>query len=216
MIKTQPITPVQYKAFQEAYDVFNRELFGKNLPHVLVTLQRKSGARGYFSPQRFHGRTVDTIAHELAMNPDTFIGRTDEEVLSTLAHEMVHVWQQACGTPPRRSYHDRQWAAKMKEIGLQPTSTGAAGGRETGQRMTHLIIPGAAYAKAYAKLKDKGFVLPWQSTYHSAGASAQTASKTKFTCPACQQNAWAKPTAQIACYACYEGTGVVQAMVQGL
>jgi predicted SprT family Zn-dependent metalloprotease len=52
------------------------------------------------------------------MNPDTFTGRIDEDILSTLAHEMAHVWRQRDGTPPRRAYHDRQWAAKMREIGL--------------------------------------------------------------------------------------------------
>jgi hypothetical protein len=56
------------------------------------------------------------------MNPDSFTGRTDEAIMSTLAHEMAYVWQQNHRTPPRRSYHDRQWAAKMKEIGLpKPT-----------------------------------------------------------------------------------------------
>jgi hypothetical protein len=40
-------------------------------------------------------------------------------------------------TPPRRSYHDRQWAAKMKEIGLQPSTTGEPGGKETGSSVTH-------------------------------------------------------------------------------
>jgi hypothetical protein len=94
---------------------------------VLVTLQRHAKARGYFSPDRFTGRTEATAAHELAMNPDTFTGRTDEEILSTLAHEMAHVWQQTHGKPPSRSYHDRQWAAKMKEIGLQPSTTGRTG-----------------------------------------------------------------------------------------
>jgi Zn-dependent peptidase ImmA (M78 family) len=36
-----------------------------------------------------------------------------EAGLFTLAHEMAHVWQKTHGTPPRRFYHDRQWAAKM-------------------------------------------------------------------------------------------------------
>jgi predicted SprT family Zn-dependent metalloprotease len=47
--------------------------------------------------------------HELALNPDEFIGRTDEMILSTLVHEMCHVWQQTYGKSPRRGYHDRQW-----------------------------------------------------------------------------------------------------------
>jgi len=127
----EAITPAEYRAFQEAYDFLNAELFAGFLPHVLVTLQRHAKARGYFSPERFTGRLEPAAAHELALNPDNFTGRTDEEILSTLAHEMAHVWQQAHGALPRRSYHDRQWAAKMKEIGLQPSTTGEAGSKES-------------------------------------------------------------------------------------
>src|SRR6266700_1312602 len=83
------------------------------LPKVLFTLQRHANTRGYFSPERFNGRIDNAAVHELALNPDSFIGRTDEEILSTLVHEMAHVWQQAHGKAPRRSYHDRQWAGKM-------------------------------------------------------------------------------------------------------
>ena len=55
--------------------------------------------------------------------------------------------------------HDRQWAAKMKEIGLQHSMTGEAGGSETGQSVTHYISVGGAYARAYKKLKASGFQL---------------------------------------------------------
>ena len=120
----KPITPAEYGAFQKAYDFFNAELFGGTLPHVLVTLQRHANTRGYFAPERFTERTGSATAHELALNPDAFTGRDDKGILSTLAHEMVHVWQQAHGTPPRKSYHDKEWSAKMKEIGLQPSATG--------------------------------------------------------------------------------------------
>lgn len=61
------------------------------------------------------------------------------------AHEMAHVRQQTHGSPPRSSYHDRQWAAKMKEIGLQPSTTGEPGGIEAGQSVTHYIIPGGPH-----------------------------------------------------------------------
>jgi hypothetical protein len=210
----ETLTTAQYRAFQEAYDFFNAELFGASLPHVLVTLQRHAKARGYFAPERFRGRIADAAAHELAMNPDSFTGRSDEEILSTLAHEMAHVWQQSHGTPPRRSYHDRQWAAKMKEIGLQPTSTGAPGGKETGQSVTHFIVAGGAYGRAYAKLKAKGFRLDWQSAPEGKEAKAKKASKTKFTCPDCGQNAWAKPDALLICGTCYdEGEGDICGML---
>jgi len=210
----EAITPAQYRAFQEAYDFFNAELFNGSLPHVLVTLQRHANARGYFAPERFTGRIEETAVHELAMNPDSFTGRTDEAILSTLAHEMAHVWQQSHGTPPRRSYHDRQWAAKMKEIGLQPSTTGEPGGKETGQSVTHYILPAGPYAKAYAKLKAKGFQLHWQSAPAGQQAKAKKASKTKFTCPDCAQNAWAKADALLICGTCYDdGEGDILLMV---
>jgi predicted SprT family Zn-dependent metalloprotease len=209
----EAITPAEYGAFQKAYDFFNANLFGGSLPHVLVTLQRHAKAKGYFSPERFIGRTTTAAAHELALNPDTFIERDDEAILSTLAHEMVHVWQQTHGTPPRRSYHDRQWAAKMKEIGLQPTTTGEPGGKEVGQSVTHYIIPGGPYARAYAKLKSEGFELHWQSAPVGQQAKAKKASKTKFTCPGCGQNAWAKPDASLVCGVCYDdGEGEITIM----
>jgi len=213
----EAITRAEYGAFQKAYDFFNRELFGGSLPDVLVTLQRHARAYGYFAPERFTGRTERTAAHELALNPDGFIGRTDELILSTLAHEMAHVWQQAHGTPPRRSYHDREWAGKMKEIGLQPSTTGEPGGGETGQSVTHYIAPGGAYAAAYAKLKASGFQLHWESAPDGkqGGARAKkAASKTKFSCPECGQNAWAKPDAMLICGECYEdGEGDIRVML---
>jgi hypothetical protein len=200
------ITLQEYQGFQKAYDFFNRELFAGGLPQVLVTLQRHANSRGYFSPERFKGRIVKASAHELALNPDTFAGRTDAMILSTLVHEMAHVWQQTYGEPPRRGYHDRQWAGKMREIGLQPTSTGEPGGKETGQSVTHYIIPEGRYAKAYAKLAATGFQLHWQSI--PAVAGAKKSSKTKFTCTDCGQNAWAKPGALLICGECFdEGEG---------
>ena len=140
-MRTKAYTKTEYQGFQQAYDFFNRELFDKGLPQVLVTLQRHANTRGYFSPERFNGRIDETAVHELALNPDTFSGRTDEMILSTLAHEMAHVWQQTHGKPSRRGYHDRQWAAKMREIGLQPSSTGETGGKETGQNVSQYICP---------------------------------------------------------------------------
>jgi SprT-like family len=158
-MKTGAITVTEYQGFQTAYDFFNRELFAGSLPQVLVTLQRHAKTRGYFSPERFSGRIDKAAVHELALNPDGFAGRTDEMILSTLAHEMCHVWQQTHGKAPRKGYHDRQWAGKMREVGLQPSSTGEEGGKETGQSVSHYIILGGRYAKAYAKLAKSGFQL---------------------------------------------------------
>jgi hypothetical protein len=76
--------------------------------------------------------------------------------------------------------------------------------RKPAGAFTHYIIPGAAYAKAYAKLKVRGLQLYWQSAPAGQQAKAKKASKTKFTCPECAQNAWGKPDTLLICGACYE------------
>jgi hypothetical protein len=72
-VRREPITSAEYRAFQQAYDFFNHELFDGSLPHVLVTLQRHANAKGYFSPERFTGRIEDSAVHELALNVKTGI-----------------------------------------------------------------------------------------------------------------------------------------------
>jgi hypothetical protein len=77
------ITRTEYSGFQSAFDFFNAELFDGSLPSLLITLQRRANSRGYFSVKRFSGRkALDEIVHELALNPDVFEGRSDEEIVS--------------------------------------------------------------------------------------------------------------------------------------
>jgi len=101
----------------------------------------------------------------------------------------------------------------MKEIGLQPTTTGEPGGKEVGQSVTHYIIPGGLYAAAYWRLSATGFHLNWQSQPFSTERKKKAASKTKYTCPTCATNAWAKPETALICGGCYEEDGETTLMV---
>jgi predicted SprT family Zn-dependent metalloprotease len=198
-----------YTSLDAAYEHFNRELFEGTLPPCLITMQRHQGAYGYFSGGRFASLDGVEIADEIALNPAHFAGRTATETLSTLVHEMAHLWQHHFGKPPRRCYHERQWAAKMREIGLIPSDTGRPGGKETGQRMSHVIEPGGRFERACeAFLATDAAIL-----YHDRAGEGEdvararktkAASKTKYTCPACGLNAWAKPDAHLLCGDCEE------------
>lgn len=195
------ITPIEYGGLQAAFDHFNYALFEGALPDVFITYQRKAHSFGYFSPDRFSGRIGTFGKHELALNPDGFINQTDEQVCQTLVHEMVHVWQHAFGKPSKRGYHNKEWATKMKSVGLQPSTTGMVGGKETGQRMMDYIIPGGPFTGVYAKLAATGWKLNLQSA-HRPGAKGGTNSKTKYTCPSCGSNVWGKPDTEITCTPC--------------
>jgi hypothetical protein len=210
-------TVLEYGTLQNAYDHFNSALFDGSLPEVLIALQRQRGARGYFCRERFHQRNVPSArVHEVALNPDTFNGRTDEEILSTLAHEMVHVWQQEHGRTRRRGYHNRQWSRKMHSIGLMPSSTGEPGGQPTGDRVSHYIIEDGAF-RAACRLFLGRYRLVWESAREWSASQgsvaggterAKTQTRAKFTCPnGGHLSVWAKPGAMVDCHQCSVDAG---------
>ncbi len=89
--------------------LFNAELFGGKLPPCLITMQRHKGAYGYFSSERFASASdPEEVTDEIALNPVHFATRTPTDVLSTLAHEMVHLWQDHFGHVSRPGYHNRE------------------------------------------------------------------------------------------------------------
>ncbi len=197
-------TTQTYTSLSTAYDFFNRELFNGLLPPCLITMQRHKGAFGFFSGERFaNTANPKEITDEIALNPVHFATRKPNEVLSTLAHEMVHLWQHHFGEPPRKGYHDKQWAAKMREIGLIPTATGEEGAKETGQKMTHLIEENGRFARAVSRLlAEHPAILYSDRSENETERRKKTASKTKYTCPSCGLNAWAKPEAPLVCGTC--------------
>ncbi len=195
------ITAVEYGGLQAAFDHFNAELFDGALTDVMIVYQRHAHSRGHFGANRFAWRGGGSDKGELSLNPDHFVERTDEQICSTLVHEQVHVWQHQYGKPGSRGYHNREWAAKMKSIGLQPSNTGAVRGKETGQNMTHYVVDGP-FRDSFAVLAATGWKLNLESAYRPSSHGRGASSKTKFTCPSCGQNAWGKPDLAIACVPC--------------
>jgi predicted SprT family Zn-dependent metalloprotease len=195
-----------YNALSRAFAHFNARLFGGLLPECLITYQRHHGAYGFFTGNQFADLAdTKTITDEIALNPATFIGRTPTDILSTLAHEMAHLWQHHFGKPSRGGYHNRQWAQKMREIGLHPSDTGQPGGKQTGPRVSHYIVRGGLFELACRDFLARETMPLFADRDGDAEARARkSASKTKYTCPECGINAWAKPETQLLCGQCEE------------
>ena len=149
-----------YAQLQRAFDHFNEHLFESKLPPCLITLRSSSRHYGYHHKNRFINRQ-GMMLDELGLQPGFFTLRPVEEVLSTLVHEMVHHWQDTHGQPSRSNPHNRQWATKMREIGLEPSASGLPGGKDTGPSMSHFIKPGGAFINACHSLLEQGFELSW-------------------------------------------------------
>lgn len=193
-----------YKSMSDAYEFFNKKLFENKLPTCLITYQRKKSALGYFSRDRFECNNVKT--DEIALNPATFNERTPQQILSTLVHEMCHLWQFHLGEPSRAGYHNHQWAKMMKDVGLHPSHNGEVGGKEVGQKMTHYIVKDGRFELACAT-----FMLEFELALYAdraiedkASGKAKPQSKTKYSCENCGCNAWAKPATHLICGTCDE------------
>ena len=154
-----------YRTFQDAYDFFNKRLFGDSLPVCLITFQRQKRIMSYVSLERWIYREDGKYIHELAINPEYFANYPLIEILQNLCHEMVHVWQATFGTPGRRGYHNLEWARIMIEVGLMPSTTGRPGGEIIGETVSDYIIDNGPFDKAFQELASTGLQLKWLDRY---------------------------------------------------
>lgn len=212
--------------FQDLYDQINDQLFAGDLaPCMIVFSRRKKGTYGYYRRKGWKRQGEAIKVPEICLNIECILeSQADEqEVVQTLAHEMCHHWQctSSEGKPSRAGYHNRQFADKMKSIGLYPSSTGKPGGKETGQNMGDYLVEGGPLEKLYKELKADGWKIPYandkmyrtiqQSAGNGSGSVSATIpedapepkkNKIKYSCPGCEINVWGKPDLRIACMDC--------------
>ena len=211
--RNEPLPPTfeSYGELEHAYDYFNGALFAGKLPRCLITLQVGRRYYGYFCGDRFaahDGRQCD----EIALNPRYFGQQPLIEVLGTLVHEMMHLWQHHFGKPGRGSYHNKQWAREMLRVGLHPSATGRPGGAMTGRSMSHYVVPGGPFESAATRLRDARFGISWFEARvsrvaaggmeGSTGEAPLSGRRCKFTCPSCGANAWGKGSLKLMCVEC--------------
>lgn len=84
-------------------------------------------------------------------------------------------------------------------------STGEKGGAQTGQKMTHYIDQSGPFRDAFldfAEIAEHQLYVELWDESSNREASKKAASKTKYTCPDCGCNAWAKPQTRLRCGEC--------------
>jgi hypothetical protein len=213
-------TEQAYAEMQAAYQHFNRWLFDDQLPHCLITFNRKGVCiYGYFSAARFGRIDGGPTTDEIALNPIHFKSLGLREAMQTLVHEMTYLWQHHFGTPGRARYHNKQWADRMIAIGLMPSDTGKPGGNTTGDHMADYPIKGGRFLAALAALESSGFQLTWYDRIIEMflaahpqplpapvmpirTAASPSGKRVRFTCPGCAANAWGKASLNLICGDC--------------
>jgi hypothetical protein len=217
-----------YSELQLAYDFFNAQLFKGELPDCVMTYTRQPRTMGYFIAKQWKKGEEDNRFDEIAMNP-TYIA-TDglQETLQTLVHEMVHLWQFHFGeNKPSRGYHNKEFATKMKEVGLQPFDISAPvkiddnGNKlykETGYKVSDIAIDNSPFTAAVENFVSSGKAIKWADAYkqkitienqndtspvgngeESGDVKPSSLKKWKYSCPECGLNVWGKPDIKINC-----------------
>ena len=202
----------QITSFQAAFDYFNSNLFQNTLPQVILNFSRTgSKTIAFYAPKRWEQKSQeantssDEPLDEISLSPK-YLGRTYEQIFSSLVHEQCHLWQFTYGNPSRKGYHNREWAEKMKEVGLQPDD---GTGKETGQSVSHRIIEGGAFQKAYRQMPEN-FKLPWrvfvERPPEGVGKTPpkKGGRRIKYTCSVCGSNIWGKSGLEVICRMCDE------------
>jgi predicted SprT family Zn-dependent metalloprotease len=198
-------TREQFHAYNRMFDFFNQRLFQGELPPVILNFSRHAGSYGFMAPERWRRRGTDgERTHEISINPTHLARRPLRETAATLVHEMCHLWQFVFGEPPRRGYHDREWAQKMLDVGLTPIDPKTGEPKMSAHALRHRIEPTGPFNGAFAELPGD-YLLPWKCEEPKEGGrrrAAPSRNKVKYTCPGCKANVWGKPGLLLQCLQC--------------
>lgn len=185
------------KSYNLAFDHLNKVVWGGKLKAPMLLLTRDSRiVGGHFAAKKWTDED-GTLIHEIAVNANCVADQDPMTIFGILAHEMAHLWQQDHGSPTRGGYHNEEWMAEARRIGLT-----IEGG---GQRVSTEIEPGGLVEKAIASMPEEA-VFPWMSAEAVNGEpknddkpKGKSGIRSRYTCPVCGLNAWAKPGVTIIC-----------------
>jgi hypothetical protein len=186
---------------QAIYEHFNKRLFEFRLPNCMITLKPYKGSGGYFSIGSYDRRDGKK-SDEITINPLLYCADNPKDFLAIFVHQMVHIDQHHFGNPGRGVYHNREFAEKMLEIGLQPSKTGEEGGRETGDTIHQIVIAGGVFEKAADELDIRSQLLTWRNISFDLGKaknSSKSGKHANYVCPSCGLLAQSRHGVRIAC-----------------
>lgn len=196
-----------YQELRVLYDTCNAAFFNNVLPACMILLRGRRNALGYFQPAcwgRFHVDTHSSI-DAIALNTATFCSRSEAQIISTLVHEMTHLWQEHYGEKkPANGNHNLEWGRRMMDMGLMPSRTGQPGGKKTGKYMSHFILENGQFARTYAELSASGTPLISWHEVPKLEPVKQQEKKYKHYCPQCELKAWTFLGNNVMCGDCRE------------
>lgn len=144
-----------YAKIQLVIDELDKRFFSgakkEKIPQLVFAVNNKcrSCVISYVQPDALYDKKTDTKLQYMGINPD-YLDRPIGEILSTVCHELCHVYEHAYIHIPRGGYHDRQWAELMRDCGLEPKYLNSSK-----TAVTHTIIKDGAFDKFISDFVEK-------------------------------------------------------------
>ena len=225
--KNDKITKVIYSKMQTAVDEIEKYFFTskklEKFPSVLyaVNYSCSRGVVAYVRPNSLYDTDKKEVVQYLCINP-SFLSRGLEYLLSTLVHELCHVYEIAYIHIPRGGYHTKEWAGLMEGCGLAPRYHNASR-----TSVDETIIEGGAFVSFVEYFTKKYGANYFNLTTHDCivtddGNKPTTPAddgrpradnadkpikvynrnKIKYTCSGCGAKVWGKSNLHIVCADC--------------
>ena len=233
MAKTKEVKTSQelYSKIQTVIDLVDKRFFSgkkkEKIPQLVFAINNKcrSCVVAYVQADALYDKKTDTKLQYMGINPD-YLDRPIGEILSTICHELCHVYEHAYIHIPRGGYHDKQWAELMRDCGLEPKYLNSSK-----TAVSHTIIKDGEFDKFVSEFVEKYGADYFNIVSYSAEVKRRTRkelgledddedddspkpdnadkpikkynrNKIKYICPECQAKVWGKGGLSIHCNEC--------------
>ena len=192
------------------FDLLNAEFFESTLSRPTITIQSTPKAYGHFSLRDDTWVTKNGTTHEINLGAGT-LARPIEEVVATLAHEMVHYHNYERGIQDCSrggTYHNKRFKAAAEERGLIVTQSEKYGWAHTapGDKLLDFVLENGLTDILINRNEFIGYRVTGTGTHNGTGISIppKKSSTRKYVCPCCGNSVRATKTVRIACLDCSE------------
>lgn len=198
---------------EKIYRELNADMFGGELEEPIITIQSTPTAYGHVTCSKVW-KSKDSDKYELNLGAGT-IGRPIEETVSTMLHEMVHIYNlmhdiQDCSRGGK--YHNKNFKEKAESVGLIIEKHDVYGWTITSPSDDLILYIADKGWTDILINRQEGIRIPISGTKGKDGKDGEgeetptrkPSSTRKYSCPCCGISTRATKTIRIMCMDCGE------------
>lgn len=222
---TNKTSTVLYSKIQYVIDLIDESFFSgqgkKKLPELVFAVNTQIGdsVTAFVQSEALYDKDNKRKLQYLGINPK-YLDREPQKILSTLTHELCHVYENEYIHIAKNGYHDKIWVNLMQDCGLEPVFL-----NKSKTAVNTKIKEGGVFekfAQSFVEKNGKGYfnIVEYNREYatdiliqkllakdaRADNADKETKhynhNKTKYTCAYCDAHVWGKSGLFIVCGNC--------------